>query len=124
MVDAMKTQRWLRAAVGSLALLAILFSATAVVVPEGQSVFVTRFGRPVGARRGRDCTGSCPGRSTKPRSSTCGAACMRRAIPRCSRATRRTSSRARSSSGELEIRWRSSRRSAPRAQPNPSSTAS
>ncbi len=49
MVDAMKTQRWLRAAVGSLALAAIIFSATAVVVPEGQSVFVTRFGRPVGA---------------------------------------------------------------------------
>jgi membrane protease subunit HflC len=48
-VDAVKTQRWLRAAVGSLALLAIVFYATAVVVPEGQTVFVTRFGRPVRA---------------------------------------------------------------------------
>src|ERR1700681_4350393 len=45
----MSTQRWLRAAVGSLALAAIFFSATAVVVPEGQTVFVTRFGRPVRA---------------------------------------------------------------------------
>jgi membrane protease subunit HflC len=45
----MRTQRWLRAAVGSLALAAIVFSATAVVVPEGQTVFITRFGRPVRA---------------------------------------------------------------------------
>jgi membrane protease subunit HflC len=49
MVDAMRTQRWLRAAVGSLALAAIVFYATAVVVPEGQTVFITRFGRPVRA---------------------------------------------------------------------------
>jgi membrane protease subunit HflC len=48
-VDAMRTQRWLRAAVGSLALAAIFFYATAIVVPEGQTVFVTRFGRPVRA---------------------------------------------------------------------------
>jgi membrane protease subunit HflC len=48
-VDAMSTQRWLRAAVGSLALAAIVFYATAVVVPEGQTVFITRFGRPVRA---------------------------------------------------------------------------
>jgi modulator of FtsH protease HflC len=48
-VDAVRTQRWLRAAVGSLALAAIFFYATAVVVPEGQTVFVTRFGRPVRA---------------------------------------------------------------------------
>jgi modulator of FtsH protease HflC len=49
MVDAVKTQRWLRAIVGSLALLAILFSATAVVVREGQAVLITRFGRPLRA---------------------------------------------------------------------------
>jgi modulator of FtsH protease HflC len=48
-VDALRTQRWLRAGVGSLALAAIVFYATAVVVPEGQTVFVTRFGRPVRA---------------------------------------------------------------------------
>src|SRR5580704_6821792 len=45
----MRTQRWLRAAVGSLALAAIVFYATAVVVPEGQTVFITRFGRPIRA---------------------------------------------------------------------------
>jgi modulator of FtsH protease HflC len=48
-VDAMKTQRWLRAVVGSLALAAIFFQATAVVVGEGQAVLVTRFGRPLRA---------------------------------------------------------------------------
>jgi|HubBroStandDraft_6_1064221.scaffolds.fasta_scaffold318472_2 membrane protease subunit HflC len=42
-------QRWLRGIVGSLALAAILFSATAVVVREGQAVLVTRFGRPLRA---------------------------------------------------------------------------
>ena len=49
MVDAMKTQRWLRAVVGSLALAAIFFQATALVVGEGQAVLVTRFGRPLRA---------------------------------------------------------------------------
>ena len=49
MVDAMRTQRWLRAAVGTLALGAIAFHATAVVVTEGQTALVTRFGRPVRA---------------------------------------------------------------------------
>ncbi|HEV7967432.1 MAG TPA: protease modulator HflC [Candidatus Acidoferrales bacterium] len=49
MVDAMRTQRWLRAVVGTLALLAIVFSATAVVVKEGQAVLITRFGRPLRA---------------------------------------------------------------------------
>jgi len=49
MVDAMKTQRWLRAAVGTLALGAIAFHATAVVVTEGQTALITRFGRPVRA---------------------------------------------------------------------------
>ena len=47
MVDAMKTQRWLRGVVGTVALLAIVFSAMAVVVREGQAVLVTRFGRPL-----------------------------------------------------------------------------
>jgi membrane protease subunit HflC len=45
----MRTQRWLRAVVGTLALAAIVFSATAVVVKEGQAVLVTRFGRPLRA---------------------------------------------------------------------------
>lgn len=49
MVDAMTTQRWLRAIVGTLALAAIFFQATAVVVGEGQAVLVTRFGRPLRA---------------------------------------------------------------------------
>lgn len=49
MVDAMRTQRWLRAIVGSLALAAILFSATAVIVTQGQAVLITRFGRPLRA---------------------------------------------------------------------------
>ena len=42
-------QRWLRGIVGSLAIAAILFSATVVVVREGQAVLVTRFGRPLRA---------------------------------------------------------------------------
>lgn len=49
MVDAMRTQRWLRAVVGTLALAAIAFHAMAVVVTEGQTALVTRFGRPVRA---------------------------------------------------------------------------
>jgi len=49
MADAMRTQRWLRAIVGTLALLAIAFQATGVVVGEGQAVLVTRFGRPLRA---------------------------------------------------------------------------
>jgi len=48
-VDSVKTQRWLRAIVGSLALLAIVFGATAVVVRQGQAVLITRFGRPLRA---------------------------------------------------------------------------
>ena len=47
MGNAMKTQRWLRATVGTLALAMIAFQAMAVVVREGQSVLITRFGRPV-----------------------------------------------------------------------------
>jgi membrane protease subunit HflC len=42
-------QRWLRALVGGVALLAIAFYSTALVVHEGQAVLVTRFGRPVRA---------------------------------------------------------------------------
>jgi modulator of FtsH protease HflC len=49
LVDAIRTQRWLRAAVGTLALAAIAFHATAVVVTEGTTALVTRFGRPVRA---------------------------------------------------------------------------
>jgi modulator of FtsH protease HflC len=49
MGDPLKTQRYLRATVGSLALLAIFFSATAVIVREGEAVLVTRFGRPLRA---------------------------------------------------------------------------
>jgi modulator of FtsH protease HflC len=44
-----KTQQWLRAAVGTLALAAIIFYAMAIVVAEGQAVLVTRFGRPLRA---------------------------------------------------------------------------
>jgi len=42
-------QARLRAAVGAVAVIAILFQAMAVVVPEGQAVLVTRFGRPLRA---------------------------------------------------------------------------
>jgi membrane protease subunit HflC len=42
----------LRAVIGSLALLAIALSATAVVVREGQALLVTRFGHPVRASTG------------------------------------------------------------------------
>lgn len=45
----MTSQRWLRGLVGTVALLAIVFYATAVVVPEGHAVLVTRFGRPLRA---------------------------------------------------------------------------
>ena len=49
MVNAMKTQRWLRGVVGTLALAAIVYDATAVVVQEGHAVLITRFGRPLRA---------------------------------------------------------------------------
>src|SRR6202040_577448 len=49
MADPMTTQRWLRAIVGTLALLAIIIQATAVVVKEGEAVLITRFGRPLRA---------------------------------------------------------------------------
>src|ERR1700720_466416 len=45
----MRTTRWRRAVVGTLALVAIVFSATAVVVKEGEAVLITRFGRPLRA---------------------------------------------------------------------------
>src|SRR6202790_1323194 len=43
----MRAQRPLRAVVGTLALAAIIFSATGIVVGEGQTALITRFGRPV-----------------------------------------------------------------------------
>ena len=52
MADPMTSQRWLRAVVGTAALLAIAFYATAVVVREGEAVLVTRFGRPLRADMG------------------------------------------------------------------------
>jgi membrane protease subunit HflC len=48
-VESVKTQRLLRAVVGTLALAAIVFEATGIVVGEGQAVLVTRFGRPLRA---------------------------------------------------------------------------
>ena len=49
MGDSVNAQRWLRAVVGVLALAAIAFHATAVVVREGEAVLITRFGRPLRA---------------------------------------------------------------------------
>lgn len=49
MDDPIRIQRWLRATVGSLALAAIVFSATGIVVKEGEAVLITRFGRPLRA---------------------------------------------------------------------------
>jgi membrane protease subunit HflC len=46
---AVTVQRRLRAVVGTLALVAIVFHATAVIVREGEAVLVTRFGRPLRA---------------------------------------------------------------------------
>ncbi|MEI9936620.1 MAG: protease modulator HflC [Pseudomonadota bacterium] len=45
----MKTERWLRGLVGGVALGAISFHASAIVVREGQAALVTRFGRPLRA---------------------------------------------------------------------------
>jgi membrane protease subunit HflC len=45
--DSIRTQRWLRAIVGTLALGAIVFHSTAVIVREGEVALVTRLGRPV-----------------------------------------------------------------------------
>jgi modulator of FtsH protease HflC len=45
--DSIRTQRWLRAIVGTLALGAIVFHSTAVIVREGDVALVTRLGRPV-----------------------------------------------------------------------------
>lgn len=49
MVEAVRMQRWLRGIAGSLALAAIVFYAMAVVVTEGQTALIMRFGRPVRA---------------------------------------------------------------------------
>jgi membrane protease subunit HflC len=48
-VGSLTTQRLLRGLIGSLALAAIVFEATGIVVGEGQAVLVTRFGRPLRA---------------------------------------------------------------------------
>jgi membrane protease subunit HflC len=48
----MTSQRWLRAIVGTVALLSVALYATALVVREGQAVLVTRFGRPLRADTG------------------------------------------------------------------------
>jgi len=45
----MTTQQRLRAGVGTIALLAIVFYATGIVVSEGQAALITRFGRPLRA---------------------------------------------------------------------------
>ncbi len=45
----MSTQQRLRAIVGTVALLAIVFYATGIVVSEGEAVLITRFGRPLRA---------------------------------------------------------------------------
>src|ERR1700730_18351660 len=47
MADALTVQRWLRAVVGTLAIAAMSYHASAVVVREGEAVLVTRFGRPL-----------------------------------------------------------------------------
>jgi modulator of FtsH protease HflC len=47
--NTLRTQRWLRGIVGTIAIGAIVFQATAVVVREGRAVLVTRFGRPLRA---------------------------------------------------------------------------
>ena len=49
MGDAVRVQQWLRGIAGSLALVGIVFYATAVVVREGEAVLITRFGRPLRA---------------------------------------------------------------------------
>jgi membrane protease subunit HflC len=52
MADQLRSQRWLRATIGTAALLMIGFYASALVVHEGQAVLVTRFGRPLRAEMG------------------------------------------------------------------------
>lgn len=47
MAESIARQRWVRAVVGSLALVAIGLYACAVIVREGEAVLVTRFGRPL-----------------------------------------------------------------------------
>lgn len=49
MANEVRFQRPMRFIVGTLALLAIIFHATALVVHEGQAVLVSRFGRPLRA---------------------------------------------------------------------------
>jgi membrane protease subunit HflC len=49
MGNTLRTERWLRALIGTAALAAIVCYASAVVVREGEAVLVTRFGRPLRA---------------------------------------------------------------------------
>ncbi len=49
MDNPLTVQRWLRATMGTLAIVAIAFSAMAVVVRQGNALLVTRFGHPVRA---------------------------------------------------------------------------
>jgi modulator of FtsH protease HflC len=49
MGESVSTHRWLRGIIGTLALAAIFFDATAVIVREGQAVLITRFGHPLRA---------------------------------------------------------------------------
>ena len=49
MADSISVQRRLRAVVGTVALAAIVFDATAVIITEGQAALITRFGRPLRA---------------------------------------------------------------------------
>lgn len=49
MDNPLRVQRALRATMGVLALLAIVFSATAIVVRQGNALLITRFGHPVRA---------------------------------------------------------------------------
>ena len=49
MANALNLQRWLRALVGSLALVGIAFHASSLVVREGEAGLVVRFGEPIRA---------------------------------------------------------------------------
>ena len=47
MASALRTQRWLRGVLGTLALVAIAAQSSALVVREGEAAVITRFGRPL-----------------------------------------------------------------------------
>ncbi len=115
MVDAVRTQRLLRAVVGTLALAAIVFSATALLLEKGKRCLsrasdallrAATQARPAleASLADRPCLSarSCGGVSTRP------------ATRKCLRATRRTSSRAPSWSGGSETLSPLPRQSGPR----------